>query len=66
MLRGIIYHITGGQEERNGQQHSERKRKKKDGHLFEIKITDRFGTLELPHNIPQVWHFILSRKLSCV
>uniref|UniRef100_A0A915PUK4 Uncharacterized protein n=1 Tax=Setaria digitata TaxID=48799 RepID=A0A915PUK4_9BILA len=47
-------------EEGSGQQHSGRKRKKKSSHFVEIKITDRFGTFELPHALPQASNNIVA------
>ncbi|CAG9534167.1 unnamed protein product [Cercopithifilaria johnstoni] len=51
---------SDGQEGRNEQQHVRRKRRKKDDHLFEIKIADRFGTLELPHTLPQASNSVVA------
>ncbi|VBB29454.1 unnamed protein product [Acanthocheilonema viteae] len=58
----VVESDKGGQEEKNEQQHLGRKRKKKDDHLFEIKIADRFGTLELPHThtVPQTSNSVVT------
>uniref|UniRef100_A0A0R3S021 SANT domain-containing protein n=1 Tax=Elaeophora elaphi TaxID=1147741 RepID=A0A0R3S021_9BILA len=53
IIEVVVENDKKGQEEGNEQQHLGRKRKKKDGRLFEIKIAERFGTFELPHTVPQ-------------
>ncbi|VDO26537.1 unnamed protein product [Onchocerca flexuosa] len=49
----VIENDKEGPEDGNEQHRLRRKRKKKDDHLFEIKIADRFGIFELPHAVPQ-------------
>lgn len=49
----IIRPVIEGRPDGN-ELHLRRKRKRKDDHLIEIKIADRFGVIELPHTVPRV------------
>ncbi|EJW85698.1 hypothetical protein WUBG_03393 [Wuchereria bancrofti] len=53
IIEVVVENDIEGREERNEHQRLGRKRKKKDDHLFEIKIADRFGVFELSHSVPQ-------------
>ncbi|KAM3726204.1 DNA ligase [Dirofilaria immitis] len=56
----VVENDKEGLKERNEQQHLGRRRKKKDDHLFEIKIADRFGIFELPHTMPQASNSVVA------